>query len=123
MLSATATWKNGATVTEWFFRESERVIWIAELKESCEAKKFTKPEITLGDDSEEPRKKLWGRIGMVTDITELEFDILQSGGKKADALLHSLLENGRLRLEGETYFPEASGDDVHEFGNEICLEL
>lgn len=123
MLSATATWKNGATRTEWFFRESERVVWIAELKESCESKKFAIPEITLGDDSEEPRKKLWGRIGMSADITEREFDYLQSGGLMAEVLLHNLVENRRFRMDGETYFPEASGDDVHEIGNEINLNI
>lgn len=123
MLKATATWKNGTTRTEWFFRESERVIWIAELKECCEAKKFTAPEITLGDDSDDPCKKVWGRIGMTADLTEREFDILQSGGHMADALLHNLIENRRFRLDGETYFPEASENDMHEIGNEICLEL
>lgn len=123
MLKATATWKNGTTRTEWFFRESERIVWIAELKESCESKKWAIPEITLGDDREEPRKKLWGRIGMSVDITERELDYLQSGGPMAEALLRNLVEKRRFRLDGETYFPKASGDDAHETGNEICLDL
>lgn len=123
MLSATATWKNGTTVKEWFFQEAERIVWIAELKASCKSRDFTAPEITLGNDGEESRKKLWGRIGMTADITEREFDYLQSGGHMAEALVHHLFQAGRFRLDGETYFPEASGGDVHEIGNEICLDL
>ena len=123
MLSATAVWKNGTTRTGWFFQESERIVWVAELKETCKVNGVNLPEITLGDDSKEPRKKLWGRIGMTADITEREFDILQCGGPMAEVLVHNLHQAGRFRLDGETYFPEASGDDVHEIGNMICLEL
>lgn len=123
MLSATATWKNGTTVTEWFFQESERIVWIAELKATCKAKNLNLPELTTGDDSGEPRKKLWGRIGMTADITEWEFDYLQSGGLMAEVLVRNLFQAGRFRLDGETIFPESSGDDVHENGNVIYLDL
>lgn len=83
MLSATATWKNGTTVKEWFFQESERIVWIEKLKESCKAKNLNLSVITTGGGSGEPRKKLWGRIGMTANITEREFDYLQSGGHMA----------------------------------------
>lgn len=123
MLKATATWSNGQTLTERFFKESERVVWVSELKMACEEKKLSIPTIVLWDDSDEPRKKVWGRIGMSAELTDYEFDILQCGNRLSEVLLHNLIETGRLRLDGESYFPETADEGFHEIGNEINLSL
>lgn len=123
MLSATATWKNGTTCTEWFFYEAERIVWIAELKASCKDRDFTTPEITLGDDSGEPRKKIWGRIGMSAEITEREFNLLKGGYPMDEVAFRNLFEAGRFRPDGDTYFPETSDNDAHIIEEEINMDL
>lgn len=123
MLYATAIWKNGTAITQWFFRESEQIVWISELKESCKTKAFNLPDITMGDDSGEPRKKIWGRIGMSADITEREFDLLNGGYPMAEVTFRNLFEAGRFRLDGDTYFPVSSDDGAHEISEEINMDL
>ncbi|CDV96336.1 Hypothetical protein DPCES_5338 [Desulfitobacterium hafniense] len=56
-LMATATWGNGTTKTETFDLESERIVWIVELKEWCEKNGYKAPTITKGEYEVEPTLK------------------------------------------------------------------
>ena len=48
MLTATAIFQNGQRFTQAFARESERIVWIAELRSSCKNKGIPCPEIIKG---------------------------------------------------------------------------
>lgn len=121
MLFAKAVWESGVVREQWFWSESERIVWIVELKEACKKGRIPLPTIEKGDDRQAPRKKIFCQMGLEADITDHEFDILQGGGTKAQILLHNLLSDKRLRFVKEAFFPTTADDGYHEIGNPFLI--
>lgn len=60
-------------------------------------------------------RNLWVRAGMALAITEEEEKILLAGDQRAgEEILRKVFSEGRVKLNGETYCPEASVNAYNE---------
>ena len=66
-----------------------------------------------------PDVRLWGRLGVEVNISNDEFVKFQNAcrngnGITAESMLIKWFSEGKMKLSGETYFPENEDDDRYE---------
>jgi hypothetical protein len=70
-------------------------------------------------------KMLWGRFGLMLELTGAEYATVTSGGEAAHALIREKIELGEFALDGESYFPamETSQPDKWPVREDILFEF
>lgn len=70
-------------------------------------------------------KELWGRFGLMLELTGAEYATVIGGGEAAHALIREKIELGEFALDGESYFPatETSQPDKWPVKEDILLEF
>ena len=70
----------------------------------------------------EKSKTLWARVGMSFDLTDKEYQQFMElkDSPEIDDYVISLIQKGKARLDGNTYFPEYCNDNLED---EIEMEL
>ncbi len=70
-------------------------------------------------------KEIWGRFGLMLELTGSEYATVAGGGEAAHALIREKIELGEFSLDGESYFPatETSQPDKWPVKEDILFEF
>lgn len=71
------------------------------------------------NEVKEKNNKIWARLGVTVFVSE---DEREDWLKNPNAMFKKALKEGRVKLDGDTYFPEEANENIDYFGenyNEI----